>query len=88
MIPTSPPQVRWPLIVSYGAFMFAGQFVFLFTGIALGMPAGLASLMLQLHVFVTIALAVLFLGERVTVAQIGGAGLGFAGLCLVASALA
>lgn len=79
-----PPKTSWRLIVGYGAFMFAGQFVFLFTGIALGMPAGLASLMLQLHVFVTIALAVLFLGERITVAQIGGAALGFAGLCLVA----
>src|SRR6056297_2802734 len=27
-----PPRVPWPLIAGYGAFMFAGQFVFLFTG--------------------------------------------------------
>ncbi len=79
-----PPKVSRPLIVAYGTFMFAGQFVFLFSGIALGMPPGLASLMLQLHVFVTIGLAVIILGERVTLAQIGGAGLGLAGLCLVA----
>ena len=58
------PQVALGVLVAYGLFIGVGQFGFLFTAIHLGMPAGLASLVLQLQSFFTIGLAIAFLGER------------------------
>jgi O-acetylserine/cysteine efflux transporter len=57
------PQASLGLVLAYGMFQFALQFTLLFTGIKLGLPAGLASLVIQLDAFVTIGLAVLMLGE-------------------------
>jgi O-acetylserine/cysteine efflux transporter len=79
-----PPQIPARLVVCYGLFMFAVQFALLFTGMHLGMPAGLASLVLQLHVFVTIGLAALVFGEKAQLRQMAGAFLAAAGLGLVA----
>ena len=78
------PQVSWKLVAAYGMFQFALQFTFLFTGIKLGLPAGLASLVIQLQAFFTIGLAVLMLGERPRPAQLIGALVAFAGMALVA----
>lgn len=38
------PQISWRLLVLYGATIQLGQFVFLFTGMYVGMPAGLATM--------------------------------------------
>ena len=54
------------MIAAYGLLIFALQFGFLFTGMKVGMSAGLASLILQLQVFFTIGLSVVVLGERPT----------------------
>jgi O-acetylserine/cysteine efflux transporter len=78
------PQVAWRMIVAYGLLIFAMQFGFLFTGMKIGMSAGLASLILQLQVFFTIGLSVLFLGERPRFWQLFGAVLAFSGVALVA----
>ncbi|GAB2186379.1 EamA family transporter [Roseibium sp. LAB1] len=78
------PRTAIKLVVLFGLFMFALQFGLLFAGMYVGMPAGLASLILQAHVFITIALAVAFLGETAGRAQIFGALLAAAGLGLVA----
>src|SRR4051812_5982269 len=67
------PKVALALLVGYGFAVGVGQFGLLFAAIKFGMPAGLASLVLQLQVFFTIALAVLFLGERPRGAQLFGA---------------
>ena len=40
------PDVGWKAIIGVGLFMSAGQFGLLYLGMALGMPAGLASLVL------------------------------------------
>lgn len=72
------------LIAAYGLLIFATQFAFLFTGMKLGMSAGLASLLLQLQAFFTIALSVLTLGERPTSWQLAGALLASCGVALVA----
>ncbi|WP_269584769.1 EamA family transporter [Roseibium sp. Sym1] len=79
-----PPNAPVRLIILYGLFMFAIQFALLFTGMALGMPAGLASLVLQGHVFVTIGLAAILFREKVRPSQLAGAGLAASGLGLVA----
>ncbi|MFF1828287.1 EamA family transporter [Paenarthrobacter sp. NPDC058040] len=78
------PDVGWKAIVGVGLFMSAGQFGLLYLGMALGMPAGLASLVLQAQVLFTILLASRFLGERPTRRQMVGVILGVAGLGVVA----
>ncbi|NQD87957.1 EamA family transporter [Paenarthrobacter sp. CM16] len=78
------PDVGWKAIVGVGLFMSAGQFGLLYLGMALGMPAGLASLVLQAQVLFTILLAAKFLGERPSRRQLAGVVLGIAGLGVVA----
>jgi len=78
------PNVPLRLLAAYGLLTFSLQFGFLFTGMKLGMSAGLSSLILQLQVFFTIGLSVLLLSERPTVWQVTGALLAFAGVGFVA----
>lgn len=78
------PDAPIRLIVLYGLLIFAMQFGFLFTGMKVGMSAGLSSLILQLQVFFTIGLSVLLLGERPAFWQLAGALLAFAGVGVVA----
>lgn len=81
------PDTTWKLIVAYGMFQFALQFTLLFSGIKLGLPAGLASLVIQLQAFFTIGLAVLMMGERPRAIQLIGALVAFSGMALVAANL-
>ncbi len=78
------PDVSWKAIIGVGLFMSAGQFGLLYLAMALGMPAGLASLVLQAQVLLTVLLAAAFLGERPSRRQLAGVVLGVAGLGLVA----
>ena len=78
------PEVGWKAIIGVGLFMSAGQFGLLYLGMALGMPAGLASLVLQAQVLFTILLAAKILGERPSRRQLAGVALGIAGLAVVA----
>jgi O-acetylserine/cysteine efflux transporter len=75
--------VKW--IVAVGFFLSVGQFGLLFVAIHMGMPAGLSSLVIQLQVVFTIALAVAFLGERPSRVQLCGAVVAFAGLASIAA---
>jgi O-acetylserine/cysteine efflux transporter len=75
--------VKW--IVAVGFFLSVGQFGLLFVAIHLGMPAGLSSLVVQLQVVFTIALAVAFLGERPSRLQLSGAVVAFGGLAVIAA---
>ncbi len=74
------PDVGWPVLIAYGLTVGVLQFSFLFTAIRLGMPAGLASLVMQMQVFFTMALAVLLLGDRPSPLQLGGAAIALVGL--------
>ena len=74
------PDVGWPILIAYGLTVGVLQFSFLFTAIRLGMPAGLASLVMQMQVFFTMALAVVLLGDRPTPLQLGGAFIALLGL--------
>ena len=78
------PATRWQYVVAYGMFQFALQFTLLFSGIKLGLPAGLASLVIQLQAFFTIGLAVLVLSERPLMLQLFGGLIAFCGMALVA----
>lgn len=81
------PAIPWNLLAGYGLFQFALQFTLLFSGIQLGLPPGLASLVIQLQAFFTIGLAILFLHERPVITQWTGALIAFSGMALVASQL-
>jgi len=78
------PQVALPVLILYGLFVGVGQFGFLFSAIKLGMPAGLASLVVQVQAFVSIGLAVLFLGERPSRTALIGALIAFSGIGVIA----
>nr|WP_249777397.1 EamA family transporter [Arthrobacter sp. C9C5] len=78
------PDVSWKAIIGVGLLMSAGQFGLLYLAMALGMPAGLASLVLQAQVLLTVLLAAGILAERPTRRQLAGVVLGIAGLAVVA----
>jgi O-acetylserine/cysteine efflux transporter len=77
------PAVSWRFVVGYGVTICLAQFVFLFLAIYLGMPAGLASLVLQAQAFFTVAIAALVLHEAVRPHHVLGIGLAIAGLALL-----
>lgn len=78
------PQAPWQVVVAVGFFMSFGQFGLLYLAMAIGMPAGLAALVLQAQVIFTILIAAGVLGERASRRQAVGAALGTAGLAIVA----
>lgn len=75
------PIVWWFLLAIPISFL---QFAFLFSAIAYGMPAGIASLALQSHVLFTLIFAFLFLQESIRPFQIVAIALSGAGLFLIA----
>ncbi|RFO96668.1 O-acetylserine/cysteine exporter [Rhodoferax lacus] len=79
------PNVPWRFIVLYGLLQGVGQFGLLFTGLALGMTAGMASVVLQAQAFFTMLLAVPLLGERARGYQWLGLLLAAGGLVVLAS---
>ena len=79
------PQVKTTTLVIYGLAIGFAQFGLLFSAIKLGMPAGLASLIIQIQAFFTIALAMLFLGEKLGRMQALGALVAIAGIGVIAT---
>jgi drug/metabolite transporter (DMT)-like permease len=79
-----PPVAAWK-IAAVGTFLSLGQFALLYAAIDAGMPAGLASLVLQSQVVLTILAAAAVLRERPTRPQVAGVVLGTAGLVVVAA---
>ena len=81
-----PPNVRWSLLAAYGLAQGMGQFGLLFTGLKLGMPAGMASVVLQTQAFFTMLLAALLMGERPQRWQWLGLGVAACGLGMIGAA--
>jgi O-acetylserine/cysteine efflux transporter len=79
--------VPWRWVLAVGVAIGVVKFSLLFVGMDVGMPAGLASLVLQVQAFFTVGFAVVLLRERPRVAQAAGLALATAGLALVASGL-
>jgi O-acetylserine/cysteine efflux transporter len=77
------PQIPLRWLLAYGLTISFGQFAFLFSAMSLGMPAGLASLVLQSQAFFTLLFAVLLLGERLQRANLFGLLVAAAGLLLI-----
>lgn len=77
------PKVPWKHMVVYGMVMGCAQFGLLYTAIKWGLPAGLASLVMQSQAFFTMALAVTLLGEIPLKSHIAGAAVAFTGLAVI-----
>ena len=79
-----PIPLRW--LVVYGMTISFGQFAFLFLAIKLGMPAGLASLVLQAQAFFTLLLGALLLAEKLRWNHIAGIIIATLGMFMLATA--
>jgi len=78
------PDAPWRVILGVGVFMSLGQFALLYTAIGLGMPPGIAALVLQAQVILTILVAAAVLRDIPTPVQLAGVVLGTVGLLVVA----
>jgi O-acetylserine/cysteine efflux transporter len=79
------PQIPLRWLLAYGLTISLGQFAFLFSAMSVGMPAGLASLVLQSQAMFTLLFAVLLLGERFRLANLFGLLVAAGGLLLIGS---
>jgi O-acetylserine/cysteine efflux transporter len=77
------PKVAWQYWVTYGLLFGVLQWGAVYAGIYFGLSAGLASLVLQVAVFFTMAGGVLFFHERVTAPMLLGTLVAFSGVALV-----
>jgi O-acetylserine/cysteine efflux transporter len=77
------PQIPLRWLFAYGLTISFGQFALLFYGMYVGMPAGLASLVLQAQAFFTLIFASMFLGERIRASNVAGLVIAAAGLGLI-----
>jgi O-acetylserine/cysteine efflux transporter len=78
------PGAPWRWVIGYGLGFGVVQFAFLFVAMDVGMPAGLASLVLQSSAPFTVLLGVLLLREHVSRRQVAGLCIAMLGLALVA----
>ena len=77
------PNTSWLNLASYGLFIGFGQFGLLYWVMQENITPGLASLLLQMQVFFTVLLALLLMNEKVSLRQVLGLGLSFAGLAVI-----
>ena len=80
------PKVPFKLLVAYALTISLGQFAFLFSAMAVGMPAGLASLVLQAQAFFTVGLSAIVFGDKLRASNLIGMLIASAGLILLGSA--
>jgi O-acetylserine/cysteine efflux transporter len=74
------PKAPFRRVALYGLVIFALQFSLFFIGMKLGVPPGLASILMQVHVFFSLLLASLLFQEKIKPWQIAGAIISFSGI--------
>lgn len=79
-----PPSIKFRYLLAYGLTVGVGQFSCLFYAMDIGMPAGVASVLLQCQIFFTLFFAAIFLKERIKGTQILGLIIAASGLYLIA----
>lgn len=77
------PKVPWKWLIGYGLGFGTLQFAFLFLALKIGMPAGLASLVLQASAPFTVILGAALLRERISPLQICGVGIAVLGMAVI-----
>lgn len=80
-----PPGNGWRAVAASGATLCVGQFGLLYTAMHLGMPAGLASLVLQVQSVFTVIIAAIVLREHPTRTQVLGIAIGVLGMAVIAA---
>lgn len=78
-----PPAIDFRYLLGYGLFVGVGQFGCLFSAIAMGLPAGIASVVLQSQVLFTLVFAGIFLNESISSQRLVGLGIAIIGLTLI-----
>jgi len=78
------PKLPWRWVAAYGLVQGLGQFGLLFTALKFGMPAGMASLVIQTQAFFTLLLAAPILHERAQRHHWIGLGVAALGLAVIA----
>ncbi|MFI8965543.1 EamA family transporter [Streptomyces sp. NPDC053493] len=78
------PKVAWKWIVGVGIALGVAKFGLLFTGMSLGAPAGLSSLVLQVQAVFTALFAFVALGERPGRTKLLGMAVALAGIGVAA----
>ena len=81
------PAIPLYMLTAYGLLTFGIQFTLLFVGMNLGMPPGLSSLILQMQLFFSLLLAIIFTNERPNRVQIIGMCVAFGCIAVVISQL-
>lgn len=81
------PQVKLSWILAYGLTVGVGQFSCLFYAIHIGMPAGVASVVLQAQAFFTILFAALIFKEHIQLSQLLGLVVAAMGLVFISGAI-
>ena len=77
------PRVPWRWLALYGVFLGPGQFGLLFYAMRADISPGMASLVVQVQVFFTIALSMWLFHERTTAVTWVGTALAAAGLAVI-----
>lgn len=83
LVPRPQVPTRW--LVGYGIGFGILQFAFLYLAMDVGMPAGLASLVLQSSAPFTVVLGAVLLGERLSPRAAAGVGVAALGMAVVGS---
>ncbi|MBD0709775.1 MULTISPECIES: EamA family transporter [unclassified Streptomyces] len=78
------PKVAWKWIVGVGLALGVAKFSLLFTGMDLGAPAGLSSLILQIQAVFTALFAFVALGERPGRVKLAGMAIALVGIAVAA----
>lgn len=81
------PQVKLSWILAYGLTVGVGQFSCLFYAIHIGMPAGVASVVLQAQAFFTILFTALIFKEHIQLSQLLGLVVAAMGLVFISGAI-
>lgn len=79
-----PPKTSWFYVAGFGLSFGFALYSFLNIALSVGMPAGLASVVLQVQAFFTVLIAFFVLGERPRREQIYGSIVAFSGIGVIA----
>lgn len=77
------PAISLPMLLSYGLTVGVGQYAPLFYAMAIGMPAGVSSVLLQSQAIFTFLMAAAFLKEPTRPGQLAGLAIAVLGLALM-----
>lgn len=81
------PDIPWRWMALYAFTLCFGQFSLLFSALAVGMPAGLASLVLQSQAIFTLLFSVIILKEQIKANQVLAMLIAGAGLYIIGSSV-